>query len=107
MFNPFAPFQEKFIAAFRKVKKRYLVSQSFTRDTMNPEGKRSLLLTHYDQKGHAQIHLNAMAADKYAAIIDLEKEEHREKLVSMIKPGSLYNVYSTLIPDANDIKNNG
>ncbi len=104
MFNPFAPFQEKFIAAFRKVKKRYLVSQSFTRDTMNPEGKRSLLLTHYDQKGHAQIHLNAMAADKYAAIIDLEKEEHREKLVSMIKPGSLYNVYSTLIPDANDIK---
>lgn len=104
MFNPFAPFQEKFIAAFRKVKKRYLVSQTFKRDTSNHGEKPSILLTQYDDKGYAQIHYNAILADKYAAIIDLEKEEHRNKLLSMIKPDSLYNVYSSLIPDPKEVK---
>jgi hypothetical protein len=28
MFNPFVKFEEKFIPAFRKMKKRYLVSQN-------------------------------------------------------------------------------
>jgi hypothetical protein len=95
MFNPFSRFQEKFIPAFRKVKKRYLVSQTFTRER-SQDGKIFLMLTHYDDKESAKVHLNAISFDKFASIIDLEKELHRNKLLEMLSPQSSYVIYSSL-----------
>lgn len=102
MFNPFSKFQEKFIPTFRKVKKRFLVSQTFTRDEQ--AGRTCLVLTHYDDKGLAQIHFNAVTYDKFASIIDLEKDQHREKLLEMLSPQSKYLVYSSLTIDPNEVK---
>lgn len=52
MFNPFVKFEEKFITAFRKVKKRYLVTQKFKRyEEQENENKTFLMLTHYEDKG--------------------------------------------------------
>lgn len=102
MFNPFSKFQEKFIPTFRKVKKRFLVSQTFTRD--KKVGKTCLILTHYDDKGLAQIHFNAVSFDKFASIIDLEKDKHREKLLEMLTPQSNYLVYSSLTIDPAEVK---
>lgn len=106
MFNPFVKFEGKFIDAFRKVKKRYLVSQTFTRidDKVN-QGKTYLMLTHYDDKGLATIHFNALSIDKFSSIIDLENDIHREKLITMLTPQSKYIIYSSLTIDPKKVKN--
>lgn len=102
MFNPFSTFREKFIPTFRKVKKRFLVSQTFTRDKQ--DGKTCLIFTHYDDKGLAQIHFNAVSFDKFASIIDLENEAHREKLLTILGPQSSYIIYSSLTIDPKEVK---
>jgi hypothetical protein len=106
MYNPFTRFQPRFIQTFRNVKKRYLVSQTFKRENnlFKDENKNYLLLTHYDDNGLAKIHFNAVSFDKYAAILDLEKDQHREKLTGMLKPDSPYIIYSSLITDPNEVK---
>ncbi len=105
MFNPFVKFEGKFIAAFRKVKKRYLVSQTFTRvdNTVNQD-KTYLMLTHYDDKGLATIHFNALSTDKSSSVIDLENDMHREKLITMLTPQSKYVIYSSLTIDPKEVK---
>jgi hypothetical protein len=103
MFNPFSRFQEKFIPTFLKAKKRYLVSQTFTRDN-SQDGKTFLMLTHYDDKESAKVHLNAISFDKFASIIDLEKEVHRNKLLEMLSPQSKYVIYSSLTIDPKEVK---
>lgn len=103
MFNPFSRFREKFIPTFRKSKKRYLVSQTFTRATLQ-DGKTLLMLTHYDDKESAKVHLNAISFDKFASIIDLEKDVHREKLSDMLGPQSKYVIYSSLTIDPKEVK---
>ncbi len=105
MFNPFIKFEERFIAQFRKIGHRYLVSQSFSRDNdllQKPETV-SLLFSNYNDKGLAQIHYNAMREDKYAAIIDLELEKHRDKIVAMVKDDR-YSMYSNTVTDVKAIK---
>ena len=105
MFNPFVKFEEKFIAAFRKVKKRYLVSQQFKRyEVQNNKDKTFLMLTHYDDKGLAKIHLNALSADRFACIIDLENDVHRQKLLMMLSPESKYIIYSSLTISPKEVK---
>lgn len=103
MFNPFSKFQEKFIPAFLKAKKRYLVSQTFTRDH-SQDGKTLLMLTPYGDKESAKVHLNAIAFDKFASIIDLEKDQHREKLLDMLSTQSKYVIYSSLTTDPKEVK---
>ena len=103
MFNPFSRFREKFIATFRKAKKRYLVSQTFTRQP-SQDGKIFLILTHYDDIASAKVHLNAISFDNFASIIDLEKEVHRSKLLEMLSPQSKYVIYSSLTIDPQEVK---
>lgn len=106
MFNPFVKFEEKFITAFRKVKKRYLVTQKFKRyEEQENENKTFLMLTHYEDKGLAKIHFNALSADKFAAIIDLENDVHREKLITMLAADSKYIIYSSLTISPKEVKN--
>jgi hypothetical protein len=124
MFNPFVKFEPRFIPAFRNQKKRYLVSQTFSRgkDLFTTDKKVYLMLTHYDDSDKAKIHYKAIVGnpnniqpvinekgelqnfddgkkDKYAAILDLEKDEHRKKLEEMLSPNSQYIIYSSLIQD--------
>jgi hypothetical protein len=102
MFNPFEPFEERFIDAFRKQKKRYLVSQSFRNgiDQFHNVGKEHILLSHYEDHNKAVVHKRALGGDKYAAVIDLENSKHEEKLKSMLMPDSKYKVFSILVSDA-------
>ena len=101
MFNPHERFQPRFIKAFQNARKFYLVSQTFRRgkDLFADETKDYILLTHYDDKGSAIIHKNALTNDKYAALIDLQNETHVKKLDEMLNPSSKYIVFSSLITD--------
>lgn len=106
MLNPFSKFQCRFIPAFRKLRKRYLVTQQFHRENnlFKITGKTYLLITHYSDPGLAKIHLNALKQDPYACILDLENERHREKLEWMISMDAPFVLYSSLVTDTKVIK---
>ena len=101
MFNPFVRFMPELIGAFRLRGERYLVSQTFRPGVdMFTEDRQVLMFCHYSDLGFAQIHLQAVRADRYAAIIDLEKERHLAKVMEMLEPGSPYLVFSNLVRDS-------
>lgn len=106
MFNPFVRFQKRLIPAFRGTKERYLVSQTFTRENnlYKDPNKNYLLLSEYNDLGLAKIHYNAVANDKFATILDLENDKHREKLEEMLAPDSKYIIYSSLVGDPKKAK---
>jgi hypothetical protein len=106
MFNPFSKFEPWMIAGFRERNLRYVVAQTFTRDNdlFKDENTISLLLSQYEDLLAAKTHLNAIAGDKYASIIDLEKETHRARLAEVLK-NEKFHLYSIMITDTKVIKN--
>ena len=54
-------------------------------------------MTHYDDQGLATVHFKAVEEDKYASVIDLEKEVHRKQLEKILVHDSPYLVFSALI----------
>ena len=99
MFNPFMRFEPMFIQALLLQEERYLVSQTYREayDHTADEQKIYLLLSQYADISHARIHLSAIQQDKYAAIVDLKNEAHKNKLLEMMRPESVYVLYITII----------
>jgi hypothetical protein len=99
MLQPFEPMKPVYINRLIKLKKFYLVSQTYKRgeDPFAEVQKKSLLLTDYSDIGLAKGHLQALGSDKYAAIIDLQKEEHLKKVTAMIQDDSGFAVYWAVV----------
>src|SRR5689334_7655309 len=99
MFQAFQEFTLKMINGLRDLKRRYLVSQSYKRglDILADNPRIPILLTDYNSLGGANIHLNAVKQDRYAAILDLENEAHRKKLEDMLSAGSKYRVFWSVV----------
>lgn len=98
-FNPFEPMTPSLMNALRSKGKRWLVSQTLN---LTLEGAMQnivtpLLLSHYEDQGLATVHLKAVQHDKYAAIIDLERQVHRDQLLKVLDKNSKYLVFSSLI----------
>lgn len=106
MFNPFVPFHTKMIDPLRKMSRRYLVSQTnhHAADECQEDPRIPILLSDYEDVSIAQVHLNALT-DKYKAMMDLENERHRGKLLDMLSPESKYKVYSAFIPEVKSVEN--
>ena len=102
MLQPFEEFRMIYISRLRDLKKRWLVSQSYDRayDPFAGEQKIDLLLTDYDVLGGANIHLNAVSHDKYAAILDLEKPVHQKKLEELLSGNSGYRIFWAVVTSA-------
>jgi hypothetical protein len=98
-FLPFEKLTHALIHAFRKKGKRWLVSQTLHVNINDPEllSKILILTTHYDDKGMATVHHQAVMDDRYASIIDLEREAHMKQLDNILTHDSKYIVYSSLI----------
>jgi hypothetical protein len=98
-FLPFEKLTYALIHAFRKKGKRWLVSQTLDVNINDPEllSKILILTTHYDDKGMATVHHQAVMSDRYASIIDLEREVHMKQLDNILAHDSQYIVYSSLI----------
>jgi hypothetical protein len=92
MLQPFEPLKLVYLQKLTQLKKYWLVAQTYKRaaDHFSDQQKVSLLFSDYETEGQAQIHLNAVRHDKYAAIIDLRKPAHYKKLTDMLLPGSIY-----------------
>ncbi len=101
MVQPFIVFEKKYIPRLRQLKKIYLVIQTYHRATdLFLENKTPLLVSSYDDRGLAEIHLKAVRDDKFAAIINLGERAHFDKLMSMLEPLSFYQVHWSVVKDA-------
>jgi hypothetical protein len=100
-FIPFEKLTPALLASFRKKGKRWLVSQTLYLNVADPGliTKTMLLVTHYDDKGLATVHHKAVSDDRYASVIDLERDTHRKQLDRIIGADSKYVVFSALIRD--------
>ena len=105
MIQPFELFKPVYLDRLIKLKKIYLVSQSYTRGDHNyPEAPLvDILVTDYDDLHYAQVHLNAVKNDKYASIIHLDQREHKNKLDQMIN-GDEYAVYWAVVSNLQSLQ---
>lgn len=106
MLQPFEQFRLVFIDKLIALKKRYLVSQTYTRamDHLADETKTDLILTDYDNLGGAKIHLNAVKHDKYAGILDLESHTHKQRLTEMLAADSNYRIFWSVVKSSKDLQ---
>jgi hypothetical protein len=105
-FIPFEKLTHALISSFRKKGKRWLVSQTLQLNITDPAllSKTLLLITHYDDKGMATVHHKAVLEDKYAAVIDLERDVHRKQLDNILSHDSKYIVFSALIRNRESVE---
>lgn len=89
-------FQLGYIDRLIQMKRTFLVTQTY-RLELPTEGKTNILLTDYDLDVTARTHWSAVKRDKFAAIIDLTKQEHLDKLKEMLKSESKYVVYWSVV----------
>ena len=105
MLQPFALFERKYLAKLVDLKRVYLVTQSYFRahDHFANETLIDILLTDYDDPGEAKMHLNAVKNDRYASIIMLSHEEHKNKLLEMFSGGK-YRLFWSVVASNDDMK---
>jgi hypothetical protein len=106
MLQPFEIFKPLYVDRLAELKKRWLVTQSYGRGHQHfqDERKTNILLSDYDILGGANIHFNAVKHDKYAAIIDLEKPTHKQKLKEMLGPGSKYRLFWAVVKSKKELE---
>lgn len=105
MFHPFEQLTLASLEKLIKLNKIYLVSQTYKRSPIyfNP-GKINLLFSDYDDPGLAKIHLNAVAKDKYAAVINLKNPVHLKKMRDILVHESGYQSWWCIVKDAVELK---
>lgn len=106
MLQPFESFEERYLLKLIELKRRYVVTQTYTRakDPFDPTPGIDLLLTDYDDEGGALIHFNAVRRlDRMAAIIRLDKPEHLAKLRDMMQ-GDQYRLFWCVVRKPEDLE---
>ncbi len=105
MLQPFMQMQQAFIDKMVSLQKVYLVTQTYNRhfDHFNEQHKQGILISDYDDAGLAKIHFNAVSHDKYAAMLDLRKPAHYQKIQAMMK-GDQYILYWCIVKSAAELK---
>ncbi len=104
MIQPFVPFKEEHLKQLLKLGNVYIVSQTYKRtDHFMDQGKTFLLFTDYKDFGLAKIHHNAVREDKYAAIINLSKEIHLNKVNEMLANFN-YDLYWNVVKSIADLR---
>ena len=106
MILPFQIMRIEYINQLIRLKKIYLVTQSYNmgEDPFGHTNKIGLILSDYDDPGLAKIHLAAVKQDKYASIINLNSEMHLAKITEMLQQDSAYAVYWAIVKDAEQLR---
>lgn len=106
MFQPFLEFKELYINRLISLDKKILVTQSYTRynDQLSAVPKSGILVTDYDNRGLANIHLKAVNHDKLGAIVLLDNDNHKQRLTQLLQPGSPYKVFWSVVNNLSDME---
>lgn len=109
MIQPFEEFKPGYTNRLIQLGRRWLVSQTYIRargmDNDPFSSRINLLFSDYVELGEARLHLNAVRNDRYAAIIDLKKTAHLNKIQDMLSAGSGYRIFFAVIRSAKDLEN--
>lgn len=109
MLQPFERFKPAYLPRLMELGRRYLVSQTYHRLKEStgdiPDSTVPLLLSDYVELGEARLHLNAVKYDRYAAIIDLQRPDHVEKIGEMLGTGSGYRLFFAVVRSAKELEN--
>ena len=106
MFQPFLEFKELYIDRLKSLNKKILVTQSYSRyvDDLSEVPKTRILVTDYDNRGLANIHLKAVSHDKYGAIVLLDSEKHLHQFLQLLQPGSHYKVFWSVVNNLKEME---
>ena len=106
MLLPFEIMRIEYINQMIRLKKIYLVTQSYNmgEDPFGHTDKIGLIASDYDDQGLAKIHLAAVKQDKYASIINLSNDIHLAKIIEMLQQDSAYSIYWAIVKDAEQFK---
>lgn len=106
MFQPFLEFKETYIDRLKSLHKNILVTQTYHRytDPLSLVPKTAILVTDYDNRGLANIHLKAVLHDKYGAIVLLDNEKHLQQFLQLLQPGSPYKVFWSVVNNLNQME---
>jgi hypothetical protein len=98
--------KEVYLNKLLALKKNFLVAQTFNRakDPFEEEPYTDLLLTDYDDPGLAKGHLSALKGDKFAAIVDINKTGHMNKLRTMLQPDSGYRLFWCVVRSKKELE---
>jgi hypothetical protein len=108
LLQPFEEFKPTYLPRLIQLGRRYLVSQTYIRakevETDPYSSRVNLLLSDYVQPGEAKLHLNAIKKDRYAAIIDLERPPHLNRVREILMEGSGYRVFFAVVRNAKELE---
>jgi len=108
LLQPFEEFKPGYLSRLIQLGRRYLVSQTYIRakeiETDPYSSRVNLLLSDYVQPGEAKLHLNAIKKDRYAAIIDLERPSHVNRVREILMEGSGYRVFFAVVRNAKELE---
>jgi hypothetical protein len=106
MLQPFEIFSGLYLQKLIKMKRRWIVTQSYARgiDPFAEYRKTPILLTDYEDISAAKTHWNAVSHDRYGAIIDLEKPMHLDKLEEMMSENSPYILYWAVVKSVEELE---
>ncbi len=106
MLQPFEPLKLIYLQKLVQLRKFLLVSQTYHRaaDHFTGTAKQHLLFSDYSDEGLAKIHFNAVRHDKYAAILDLRKPAHYNKIADMLTTDSQYLPFWAVVRSTADLE---
>ena len=106
MFQPFLEFKELYIERLKNLNKKILVTQSYNRytDHLSVVPKTGILVTDYDNRGLANIHLKAVSHDKFGGIILLDSDKHVHQFTQLLQPGSAYKVFWSVVNNLKEME---
>jgi hypothetical protein len=105
MFQPFELLKKEYLPRLVSMGKIYLVTQSYHRGFNHFAESHTIdiLVTSYNDRQYAEVHKNAVKNDKYASIIQLSSDMHKQKLIEMIE-GEQYAVYWAVVKSDKELQ---
>lgn len=106
MLQPFEVFKPLYLNKLVQLQKHFLVTQTYQRghDPFEQGPKTPILLSDYSDEGLAKIHLGALKEDRYAALVDLRRAEHRQKILDMLSPASSYRLFWAVVTSTKELE---
>ena len=105
MLQPFERLQEKYLQRLLQLQRFYMIAQTYERAAAECQpGSTALLFSDYEVEGLALIHYNAVRHDAYAAMLDLRKPLHYNKLTAMCTPGARFEAFWAVVKSTADLE---
>ena len=103
MFNPYSPYEAKYLAAFKQKGVKFFVRQTYDRgkNLLEENPKPAFLLTHYEQLEMAQNHFDALGDDPGKRLYRMDTMQDVQELQRFGLPNSAERIYVAFkTPDA-------